>query len=112
MNIIIIALFFHWVGDFLIQTDEQALNKSNSNKFLLFHCLSYAGVLGIFALLFGFGWSFLMMNFGTHFIIDYISSRINKKLWNNGNRHWFFVSIGFDQCLHLSILILTIFCLK
>ena len=104
---IVIGMLFHWIGDFLFQTDKQAINKSNSNYYLGIHCVSYGFVMLFLVLLYDLSWFFLFINVATHFVIDYITSRINKKLWKAEERHWFFVSIGFDQFLHVSILILT-----
>ena len=94
-------LFIHWMVDFVFQSDSVAKNKSSSNTVLLYHCLMYGIVFALFTVnaLYGFLLGLI------HFPVDYITSRINKKLYASGRIHAFFVSIGFDQLLHF----LTIF---
>ena len=109
MYIIIILLFLHFVGDFIFQSDKIAINKSESIKLLTLHCYVYMSLF-----YFCFTWSkmfyngtiFLLLIFISHFIIDFITSRITKKFFNEGKRYKFFITIGFDQFLHLSILLI------
>lgn len=96
-----LVMFLHWVGDFVLQNDEMAINKSKSNKWLFYHCAVYTIVMLVF------GWKFALINGISHFCIDWTTSRINSKLWANNDRHNFFVMIGFDQFLHMSILFCT-----
>lgn len=121
MSLIIIFTIIatHWFGDFVLQTDEQAKNKSKDNSFLLAHVSSYSIVwLFIMPTVFLFsGLSiigvhksvllFLFTTFVAHFITDYFTSRLNSKLWAKGDVHNFFVSVGFDQVLHYVQLFLT-----
>ena len=123
---LLIILFAHWVADFLFQTDNMALNKSSSNKWLLYHTSVYTLVLG--ALLAGAytlgllvfppefalsaisvtlgGVIFLVTNMILHTATDWVTSRITSYFWQKELRHWFFVTIGFDQFLHAAALIL------
>ena len=109
--IIIGILFFHWLADFVFQGDEMAKNKSKNIKWLLYHILIYYLIMLVFTLfimvnyygIFSFIW--VLINTFLHFIIDYITSKINKYLWNNKMIHEFFVSIGFDQFLHITFLL-------
>lgn len=101
MNNIILLLITHFIGDFILQTDHMALNKSKSNYILFLHCLVYS-----LCFLY-FGLPFAMITFGTHFATDYFTSRINSYFWINYKRHWFFVGIGADQLIHTITLILT-----
>jgi hypothetical protein len=95
----ILALWIHFFGDFVCQSDQMALNKSHSNFWLTVHVLVYS-----LCLLF-FGWKVALLNGAAHWVIDYVTSRVNAKLWSAGQRHWFFVCVGFDQALHLSLLL-------
>jgi hypothetical protein len=75
-------------------------------------------------------WPWVALNAAAHFVQDAITSRINGRLWffapevqsagnpvtwqgrqcwtvRGGNRHWFFVGIGFDQLLHYVTLFAT-----
>lgn len=113
--IMLCILLFHWVGDFLFQTDLQAKNKSKSMKALLSHTLSYSIVifvgmqllqwLNVFGSQYWYtSLLFAAVQFVTHTIIDLITSKINSELWAKGDVHNFFVSIGFDQFAHVAIL--------
>jgi hypothetical protein len=125
MDIPLSLLLAHWVGDWLLQTDWQATNKSKSNYALL----SHVGTMGVPLFVWALWWygptelavSFWLLNFVAHFATDWVTSRITSRLWfvrviepyngpgqkfygafDVGNRHWFFVTIGFDQLLHFT----------
>ena len=108
---IILLLFTHFVADFVFQTDKQAKQKSTSNKWLSYHVASYSlGLLAFGLLWIGFGWNvwlWVVLNAVLHWCTDWVTSRINSKLWKDQKVHWFFVSIGFDQFIHYTTLILT-----
>ena len=119
ITIILLYLFIHWVADFVYQTDKQAKNKSTSIKWLLKHTITYGLIMTIFTYIlylnntFGaqhlyFPLIFGLIQFITHTIVDYITSRINKKLWESKQVHNFFVMIGFDQFIHYTILFLSL----
>lgn len=95
---IIALLVAHWLGDFVLQSDDMAIRKSKDNAALFSHCFVTSVVLLVF------GWKMAVFNGVTHFMIDYVTSRVNAKLWTAKERHWFFVDIGFDQMLHLILL--------
>lgn len=94
----ITCLFLHWFGDFVCQSDKMAINKSKSNFWLSMHVLVYTAVLMFL------GWKIALINGIAHWIIDYFTSRLNAWLWAKEERHWFFVSVGFDQFLHVALL--------
>lgn len=121
MNIleIIAILAIHWYADFVLQTDEQAKGKSKSWTFLLDHTITYS-ILWFLASIAYFityetdlsialskAFIFTGITFVAHTITDYYTSRLNSKLWAAGKVHEFFVSIGFDQLLHFTQLLLT-----
>jgi hypothetical protein len=118
LTIFLALLVLHFVGDFLLQNDWMALNKSKAWTPLLLHVSVYSICFGFF------GMSFLLVTFFSHLLVDAITSRVNARLWFiqmeqrellDGwfygrllpSRHWFFVAIGFDQLLHLVQLLLT-----
>lgn len=119
MNILIIILivFLHWLLDFVCQTDWMAKNKSKNNNALIAHTLIYTliytlGWLPFSIILFGGnGWIFLLVTYICHTFTDYWTSRLNTYLWNKGDVHNFFVSVGFDQFLHYLQLYLTVYLL-
>lgn len=124
MDINIYVLFgilvIHWFADFVLQSDEDAKNKSTNILNLTSHVFQYSLVWGILSVLY---WGyFVLLNstlanttvllfgpitFMCHFATDYYTSKANKMLYDSGNTHGFFVSIGFDQLLHYIQLILT-----
>lgn len=103
MNAVILLLlvWVHFIADFVMQSDKVAKGKSGSNKLLLLHVMIYS------AFLVPFGLAFAAVNMALHFATDYVSSRATSKLWQAGERHWFFVVIGADQAVHMSCLFLT-----
>jgi len=94
-------LFIHFAADFVFQSDKMAQNKSHSLYYLALHSLTY-GVFFIY-----FGLKFVAVTTLLHFCIDFVTSKINKKLWEKGQVHYFFVSVGFDQMLHMMCLVYT-----
>jgi len=98
---IIGLIWLHFIADFVFQSDAVAKAKSGSNKILALHVLIYSAPFVIFG-----GW-FALINYGLHFVTDYISSRATTKLWLAGERHWFFVVIGADQAVHMTCLFVT-----
>lgn len=122
IQLLILILVTHWVGDFVLQTDDQAKNKSTDLGYLLEHTASYS-LLWILSSFFMFEdadyitkWLkmglFVGITFLIHTLTDYFTSKLNKKLWDNKQVHYFFVSIGFDQILHYLQLTLTYLLLK
>lgn len=122
-----VALILHFIADFILQSNEMAIKKSQEPLVLLKHCGIHLGVFFIgFVLLHGFIGAFLiaLANATFHAVIDWNIWRTYKK-WaakTNPNiksaadvmndekaRHWFFVTIGFDQLLHGLSIILAIF---
>lgn len=107
ISLIIVA---HFIADFMFQTDKMALNKSSSVKWLLAHIISYTfSVFVYLAIIFKcgivqksltFAAYFALFNGASHFIVDFVTSRIMKTLWLREERHDFFVMLGVDQALH------------
>ena len=109
---ILLLLLIHWFADFIMQTDKQAKGKSKNIKDLINHTITYSIVMTIGFIMININMIpiYLFILFGvtmfiSHTIIDYVTSRINSKLWSEGRTHDFFVSIGFDQFLHQLIII-------
>ena len=108
---ILILCVLHYIGDFLLQTDEMAINKSSSNEVLTDHVNAYMSPFSLFyaiyTLLFLTGIGALalalfaiIINFLLHWIIDYNTSRATARYHQAGERSKFFKMIGFDQLLH------------
>lgn len=103
MTTLLVMLTIHFVADFLLQSDWMAQGKSKAWRPLLTHTAIYS------ACFLWFGLPFALVTFATHTAQDYITSRINARLWGAKQVHWFFVGIGFDQLLHAYTLALTYF---
>lgn len=98
---IILILGIHFISDFILQTDWMAQNKSKSNKALAVHVFVYHLPF------YFFGWKFALTNMALHASVDFVTSRITSRLWQQKKVHWFFVVIGLDQYIHSVCLILT-----
>lgn len=122
---IILLLVAHFVADFIFQPHYIAISKSYDIKNLIYHIIIYALA---FFIIFGLSWYFmfyiigititaeiwLQMTFGItivnsilHYIIDYFTSNVSGYFWKKKDYHNFFVIIGFDQLLHVSLLIIS-----
>lgn len=124
--ILISMLLFHWAFDFIVQTQEQGLNKSTNNKILFTHVNEYA--IGMFIWCFSFiylitgqllvsfkiGLQFWVITFICHFITDYYTSKMTSEKYKmqkfyGWDGFWFW--IGLDQILHIFQLLITFKCL-
>lgn len=116
---ILILVWSHWVGDFVMQLDRMARNKSKSNKALMEHILWYSFIIFIGALLlFKFdivlSLLFASINGILHYFTDYYTSRRNSRLYQEGKlgsdkfpNFGFYSTIGFDQSIHYTCLFVT-----
>jgi hypothetical protein len=114
---LIMLAFIHWEADFSMQTHQMAMGKSKSNYWLTLHVLVYTGVTLLFWRFFIFDpsnvyclmdyFKFSLFIFSTHWITDYITSRISGKLYKDEKYHEFFALIGIDQLIHLIQLVIA-----
>jgi len=109
VTVVLSILFIHWVADFVLQSDWMAINKSKESKALVAHVSVYSltWFVGLFFFKFEAVAMFVCYTYLFHYMTDFITSRINAKLWKAEQRHWFFVMVGFDQVLHYAQLFLT-----
>ena len=136
MTIPLSLLVAHFIGDFVLQSDWMALNKSKSWWALYVHAVIYTlTVLPVLAFYGADPYYAVGLTFITHFATDAITSRITSRLWFfqraelldptlaglqvarkdydlyvpvGGSRHWFFVMIGLDQLIHFGTLAWTL----
>jgi len=106
MDLIMYLLLGHLVGDFALQSDRMAQNKSESKKTLTFHVTVYvlimAGILWLHSLATGAGYFFswtvlglLLVLFAAHWVQDYLKCRLLPK-----TKQMYYM----DQILHVSLL--------
>jgi hypothetical protein len=106
-------VLIHFLADFALQTNDQATNKSSSNKWLAYHVGVYSLVWFGAAHFFLFpedpllSLEFAAITFMFHFATDWITSRIGKPFWEKKDLHNGFTVVGFDQVLHYVQLVLT-----
>lgn len=116
-------MFVHFLADFALQTHEQAQGKGEGkslfNKWLFYH-------VGVYTLIWGIAYLilpvpdelksiptsirailFMIFVFVPHYLTDWITSRLGKPFWKNGDFHNGFVVVGFDQVIHYLCLIAT-----
>ena len=122
LKVVLAIILIHWLADFVFQTDKMAKGKSKNWSDLLSHTGTYS-VIWLIPIIFLFpkDWTtsqyvltsllFALITFIAHTITDYFTSRLNSKLWTKGDVHNFFVSIGGDQVLHYTQLLLTYYIL-
>lgn len=101
LQMVLMLVWFHFLGDFILQSDRVATGKSKSNLILLEHVSLYSLPFVMFGLYFA------AVNLVLHFCVDWATSRLTSYLWAKEERHWFFVVIGADQALHMTCLLVT-----
>lgn len=113
---IIALMFFHWLADFVLQTRDQADNKSKKFAVLIDHTAQYACVLFLPVVVLlaihyypdtyfigkaiGRALLFCIITFLFHTATDFYTSKTNSQLYEQKNFYGFFCSVGFDQFLH------------
>jgi hypothetical protein len=114
LKIVLLVLAAHWFCDFVLQSDEMALNKSTSWFWLTMHVKTYSlGMLIFSFFIFGYhnmiaAWGWVWANAVLHWTTDAVTSRINSHLWKQERKHWFFVMVGFDQLIHYTCLFVSL----
>lgn len=119
MNVwlVLTLLVSHWIGDFLLQNNWMAMNKSKMFKPLVVHTIVYSlfMMLSLYVIcnvffninniddIFLFGVSMFI----THTLIDFVTSKITTYFYNKKQYRMFFDTIGLDQLLHYFTIFLT-----
>ena len=120
LYIILGLLILHWIADFICQPRWMANEKSKRWDILTIHCFTYAIIIQVSILIIlilsnisstKFESPLAIMGitlFITHFIIDFVTSKMTAYYYQIGKTKAFWNTIGFDQILHIWILI-TVF---
>ncbi len=109
----ILLLFCHLMGDYYLQNEYMAVNKSISYKMLVLHCIIYGGIVCIVTgLIFGKVYvNIVLLVILSHFAIDFIKSFLLNK-YNNKiadcERNIYLT----DQILHLLFLGVCAYAIK
>lgn len=102
-----LAIFTHFVFDFIFQTKETPL-KRKLNKPMLLHCLtmgvSSAIVIGIYYQSFFVFVQSTLIIFVTHLVIDVVRVEMDLKLPKGSPKFWQY--LGVDQILHTLVILL------
>ena len=107
-GLLITVLAIHWVADFVCQSRWMGCNKSKSLKILGYHTLLYTMILTAVTSMLCIPLWYGLVNGVLHGAIDYKSSKVTSKLWDLGEDHNFWVVIGLDQLVHVSLLVLLL----
>lgn len=123
---IVYLLILHYIADFLLQSRDMGKNKS-SDPFVLTHHLIIQFAVFVLGLAPIIQWEyavvFSVLNAAVHGVIDWniwnlykmsvmLRLKRNKELlggadhWQYWEDHWFYSTIGLDQLLHTSTIIL------
>lgn len=94
LNTLLILIFCHLVGDYVLQSNFLATTKGENWYHLFVHCALYCLP---FFIVFGITWQ-LVYIFITHFIIDSMKARYNK------------IGYLFDQICHYIVMLVYLPC--
>lgn len=106
----VLILWAHFVGDFVLQTDWQAKNKSKRWDAMLPHVATYTMTLAVAAAwMFGTaGLGYALVNGAAHLLTDVVTSQGTAHYAAKKDWHRFFVVVGADQLVHQATLALTL----
>ena len=97
----IFLIWLHFIADFLLQSEYVVKNKSKNNKTLLLHATVYSLLFFIISPVYA------IVNGVLHLMVDYVTSRMTCNLWKQGKISRFFSIVGFDQAVHVTLLLGT-----
>lgn len=127
---IILILFIHFIADFLCQSRTMATKKSTSVYWLSAHVGVYTLVtfmgwvlflsiddgydndfgdflLRVFVTIYNYGFQLLLFTYVSHWVTDFITSKITTHYYKQEKWFEFFTVIGIDQFIHATTLLLT-----
>lgn len=105
MKAVLIQLIVkHFISDVILQSDYQ---RNNKGKFLHFggilHALIHASLTGFILFLYKvFYIKLVLIDFVSHYIIDYCKVNLLEKLKYDKNNIGFWIIMGIDQILHFA----------
>jgi len=108
---VLLILLIHTVADFFFQSRKMAENKGKSVYWLSVHVLIYSVVTTLGWLLFTTSptvlFAVINITVVTHWCTDFVTSRLSGYFYLKDNLYGFFSTIGVDQLIHATTLLLT-----
>jgi len=106
---IILLLFIHVLGDYVLQWKKLSNEKASDFLKLLLHVGIYTSVLVVLSpfalgLTFVQGLTFSLINGASHLIIDFITGKLKNRYSENNDTAYYAVIAG-DFFIHIAILI-------
>lgn len=107
---VFLILLAHFIGDFFLQTQAMAEQKSEKKSVLILHSLLYGSALFIFSPFISLTveinfitiWSWVTVNMFLHGLFDMIFADIYKHYVNkSGFKRGFFNALAVDQMVHI-----------
>lgn len=106
-------LLIHFLADFGLITEEQAVKKRRGRRFanvyLLRHVLTYSLVWFVWLIAHSYNHYVIVLAtlyiFMTHYLTDWITARFPRFFFKENTYHDSYVSVGVDQILHYISLI-------
>jgi hypothetical protein len=97
----IAIIWVHLIADFALQSRYIAIRKGKEFRCLFLHGIIYLGCMLVFGVIFA------LVNGLLHISIDFVTSKFTSKFHREKKDYLFYLTIGIDQSLHLSILLIT-----
>lgn len=102
----LLILLAHVIGDFTLQFNELAKAKDKNIKYLLLHLIIYMLPITLVLVMYGNIIKVIILFMTimlSHFIVDYLKSKLSKKYYNPFAHNLFFI---LDQAIHIVILLI------
>ena len=113
MWIFVALLVCHYLADFCLTSSSMIAAKADGRKVgpILLHACVHAGLVGVVLLFAQVGWGLLpvlvLVELVSHFLIDTAKGRLSARfpLLADAKRKPYWMLYGFDQLLHLAVLV-------
>lgn len=116
---LVFLLVCHYLADYCLTTASMIRAKADGQRLwpIMFHASIHAGLVGLCLLLWGVSWKLLsllvLLELVSHFLIDTAKGRLTARYPLladvQGKPYW--MLYGFDQLLHLLVMVLIWFCI-
>lgn len=111
ISIVLWLMSFHYVADFILQTDWQARNKWTDNVALTRHVFFYSIAMAWSAAFLNFTFehwlAWVLLTGLLHWWTDWATSRVSHHFFARNDFHTGFVVVGLDQLIHLTCLLIV-----